>query len=96
MKYELMLLLRPLTNEDVKEKVFPKIEKAVTTLNGDITIKDTIGKRMLAYDIDGFKEGYYLLCEVSLESDNVQKLEQAFKLMNNEIVRFLLISDKNL
>lgn len=96
MKYELMLLLRPLTNEDVKEKVFPKIEKAVTGLNGTISIKDPIGKRMLAYDIDGFKEGYYLVCNLEITSEGVVKLEKSFKMMNNEIIRFLIIGEDNL
>ncbi len=91
-----MLLLRPLTNEDIKEKVFPKIEKIVSNLKGKIEIKDSIGKRMLAYDIDGFKEGFYLVCNLNIPRENIEKLEKSFKLMNNELIRFLMLDTKKL
>jgi len=96
MTYELMLLLKPLTNEDVKEKVFSKIEKMITDLKGSITIKDSVGKRLLAYEIDGFKEGYYLVCELKLENAQDSKVIEKNLSLTNEVLRFSNISTANL
>ncbi len=95
MDYELMLLMKPLTNEDIKERIYPKIEKLVKGLEGDIQIKDQIGKRLLAYEIKSFKEGYYLLCELTLNSSKVKELERELTLIN-EVLRFINIKKNNL
>jgi len=96
MKYELMLLLRPFTNEDVNEKVFPKIQKSVESLKGKITAQEPkMGRKMLAYEIESFKEGFYLLCDLEIEREDLSKLEKAFK-MNNDILRYLLVDEDNL
>jgi len=90
-----MLMFKPLTNEDIKERIFPKIEKAVTDLDGSIKVKDTIGKRLLAYDIDGNKEGYYVLCNLTLSSVNISKLKEKLNL-TTEVLRFLNIKNSEL
>ncbi len=90
MEYELMLLFKPLTNEDIKERIFPKIEKAVKELDGSIKIRESIGKRLLAYDIKGNKEGFYLLCDLSLSSAKIAKFKEKLTL-TSELLRFLNI-----
>lgn len=90
-----MLLFKPLTNEDIKERIFPKIEKSVKELKGTIKIRETIGKRLLAYDMDGNKEGFYLLCDLSISSGNISKLKQKLNL-TSELIRFLNIKKSEL
>ena len=85
-----MLLFKPLTNEDIKERLFPKIEKSVKELKGSIKIKESIGKRLLAYEIKSNKEGFYLLCDLTLSSANISKLREKLNL-TSEIIRFLAI-----
>ena len=97
MEYELMLLFKPLTNEDIKERIFPKIEKSVKELKGTIKINDSFGngKRLLAYDMDSNKEGYYLLCDLSISSANLTKLMQKLTL-TAELIRCLNIKKTEL
>ncbi len=92
-----MLLFKPLTNEDVKERIFPKIEKIVKELKGTIKINESFGngKRLLAYDIDANKEGYYLLCDLSITSSNISKLKQKL-VLTSELIRFLDIKKTEL
>lgn len=90
-----MLLFKPLTNEDVKERIFPKLEKFVKDLKGSIKIKDTLGKRLLAYEMKGNKEGYYLLCDLSISSENLTKLKEKLNL-TPELIRFLNIKKSEL
>ena len=95
MKYELMLLVKPLTNEDIKDKVLSKIEKQVKDLKGKIEVKESIGKRLLAYEIKKFKEGYYILANVELNPDDLSQFRRALSLQN-EVLRFLLLKADNL
>lgn len=90
MEYELMLLFKPLTNEDIKERIFPKIEKVIKDFKGSIKIRESIGKRLLAYDIKGNKEGFYLLCDLSLSSAHMTQLRDKLNL-TSEILRFIAI-----
>jgi small subunit ribosomal protein S6 len=95
MKYELMLMLKPLTNEDIRDKVLARIEKTLKVLNGSLKIKDAIGKRLLAYKIKNFREGYYVLCTVDLSSKKIQEFKKELKL-TQDIIRFLLIQEEKL
>ena len=95
MKYELMLLLKPLTNEDIRDKVLTKVEKILRSLNGTLKIKDVIGKRLLAYKIKNYKEGYYVLCNIDLSSKKTMEFRKELKL-TQDIIRFLLIQEEKL
>ncbi len=95
MKYELMLLVKPLTNEDIKDKVLSKIEKQVKELKGKFEVKESIGKRLLSYAIKKFKEGYYLLADVELEPEDLVEFRRGLSLQN-DVLRFLLIKADNL
>lgn len=95
MKYELMLLIKPLTNEDVKDRVFIKVEKLAKDLKGEVEIKDQIGKRLLAYEIAGFKEGYYLVTSLTLDPTKLDDFKHELGLVN-EVLRFLVIDEANL
>ncbi len=85
-----MLVFKPVTQEDIKERVFPKIEKASKDLGGSIKVRDNMGKRLLAYEIEGNKEGFYLLCDLTLDPSNLAKFEKKLSL-NNDLLRSLNI-----
>lgn len=85
-----MLVFKPLTQEDIKERVFPKIEKVVKDLSGSIKIRENMGKRLLAYEIDGNKEGFYLLCDLTLDSSNLSKFDKKLSL-TSDLIRSLNI-----
>lgn len=90
MKYELALVIKPLSTEDVKEKVLPKVESTVSELGGSIKMINPVGKRMLAYPINKFKEGFYYFYDVDMSSTKVSELRK-FLRMNADILRSLLI-----
>jgi len=95
MKYELALVLKPLNNEDIKERILPKIEKTLKELNGTLTLKNTLGKRLLAYPINKFKEGIYFFFRVEVSSAKVSEFKKSLDL-TNEVLRFLLVNEDKL
>jgi small subunit ribosomal protein S6 len=93
MKYELMVLFKPISTEEVKEKLLVKIEKKVSELGGDIKLVDFIGKKLLAYPVKGHKEGVYVLAEVNLDSTQINTLRNYLNLIS-DVLRFIIIKLK--
>lgn len=95
MRYELMVIIKPLLPEDVKTKVLSKIEKFVSKASGKIHKTDIWGKRHLAYAIKSHEEGYYVVLDVEMEQANVKEFERSLKL-ETDVLRYLLVREDQL
>lgn len=85
-----MIVYKPLLFEDLKNNVIKKINANVKKLGGELEEVDNLGKKLLAYPIKKFKEGYYVEYELTMDSENVKKLEHQLNLLG-DILRFLVI-----
>ena len=90
MKYELMLILKPLLPEDIKSNIIEEVEKLVKKYKGNIISTDVWGKRHLAYPIKKHDEGYYLVYKLEINQKEVKEFDRQLNL-NNGILRFLRI-----
>ncbi|MFS8131276.1 MAG: 30S ribosomal protein S6 [Candidatus Dojkabacteria bacterium] len=95
MKYELALVVKPLSNEEIKEKVVAKIEKAVTDLDGKLSKLNFLGKRLLAYSIKNNKEGFYIFAKLNMSPKHVSAFDRALTL-NTDVLRFLRVTEDSL
>ena len=93
MKYEFMGIVKPFLPEDVRLRLIKNIQKAFTDCGGKVMKKDTWGKRHLAYKIDGHEEGYYILYEVELNSENVDKIKEDLRMMK-DLLRYMIIKNE--
>jgi small subunit ribosomal protein S6 len=90
MMYELMFILRPdLTEEELGAKI-KKVKKLITDGGGEIAKEDAWGKRVLAYPINKFKEGFYHLFNFQSTPAKVRDLEKKLNL-DDAVLRFLLV-----
>ena len=95
MKYELMIIIKPLLPEDIKSKVLKNLEDFINKNSGKIISTDIWGKRHLAYKIKGHEEGYYVVLKLDISKKKVKDFESYLKLQN-DILRYLLIREDNL
>ncbi|MEP7103507.1 MAG: 30S ribosomal protein S6 [Candidatus Dojkabacteria bacterium] len=95
MKYELALVVKPLSNEEIKEKVVQKLEKTVKDLEGKLSKFNFLGKRLLSYSIKGNKEGFYIFSKLNMSPKNVAALDRYLSL-NTDILRFLRVTEDSL
>jgi small subunit ribosomal protein S6 len=93
--YEMMVVLKPLLMEDIKDKIIPTINKEIINLGGKLELKDNMGKRILAYPIKGYKEGYYLVYRLTMDSDKMEEFSQWLKLYE-ALLRYLIIKEDQL
>ena len=94
MKYELMVIIKPLLPEDIKSKVLARIEKLIEKAKGKISKTDAWGKRHLAYPIKRHEEGYYVVLDVEMPQENTKEFESELKIQN-DVLRFMLIREDN-
>ncbi len=88
--YELIVIVSP----DVPEEELPthldKISEFITNKGGSVTEVERWGKRKLAYPINHFREGNYVLTRFKLEPGTTAELEANLRI-SEKILRHLLI-----
>jgi small subunit ribosomal protein S6 len=88
--YESMIILAPsLSNEEI-EKENKKILTLIADLGGEFVKTDIWGKKQLAYEIQKFREGYYLINYFTLDTQKVHEIERIYRL-NEKIIRHNMI-----
>jgi len=88
--YEMMYILRPDLDEEQRRSRIARVEQLVAANEGQVTATDEWGSRLLAYEIDHFREGYYVLLTMALPGSKVRDLEGRLR-MEDEILRFQVI-----
>jgi len=88
--YETIFILDPALDEaQVKEEV-DKVESLIGTLEGEVIGREDGGKRKLAYEIDGNREGYYTMVSFKLNPSSLGELERGYKL-NEKVLRYIIV-----
>lgn len=90
-KYEVMFIIRTDIEQDLVDAT---IEKFLNIINngGEITKKDLMGKRRLAYEINDFRDGIYVLVHFNSNADVINELDRVMKI-SDEVIRHLIVKD---
>ncbi|MGA8942288.1 MAG: 30S ribosomal protein S6 [Thermoactinomyces sp.] len=89
--YELMFIVRPDVDDETLAATREKVYATITGKNGEITDKDDMGKRRLAYEIDRYREGIYTVVNFKAEADVVKELDYVIGI-NDSILRHMIIN----
>lgn len=88
--YEEMFIIRPDAAEEVIEAAVDQITTSVKTAGGQVDKVDKWGKRRLAYKIEKFDEGFYVLMQITCKPDTVRELERRLR-VNDQVIKFLTV-----
>lgn len=89
-KYETMYILRPDMEEEARKPVVERFETLIKDQGGTMAEVKEWGIRKMAYPIQDFKEGYYVLMHFSAEPEAVAELERVFKI-TDPVIRYMTI-----
>ena len=89
-KYELLATIKPNLDNDEADKVIAKIEESVSSLGGSVADTDKMGRKKLAYDVKGFRDGFIAVLKINLEPDKVAEFKRQLKL-NENIIRTMFM-----
>lgn len=88
-KYEGVFIFSPVLEEETRNGIIEKL-KSIVEEKGSIESLDEWGSRKLAYEIEDFKEGYYVLMNFSAETSVIAELERICKITES-VIRDLII-----
>lgn len=88
--YEIMYIAPPTTAADDIEKLNEAIGKIVETEGGTVVRAESIGIRQLAYKINKYTEGFYVLFEIEGSGQEIAELERRMR-VNDTIIRFITV-----
>ena len=87
--YELVYVVRPNAEDEVKEALLNKIQEVISA-NGEVEKVDTWGNRKLAYQIAKFSEGFYVLVNFKASADLPKELDRNLKI-NENVIRHMIV-----
>lgn len=87
--YEMMVILRADLSEADQSGMFDTIGGWVEASQGEVASIDHWGRRRMAYEIDGQRDGYYVLYQLNLPPQAPAELERDLRL-NENILRHLI------
>lgn len=95
MKYEIMFIVRPNLEEASVKEVVKNFEKVLTSNGAKVTSSKDLGQKELAYEINGYKTGFYFL--INLESNDAKAINEfdRLALINENIIRHLIVKEEN-
>lgn len=89
--YELVYILKPNVEEDVKETVLEKVKSIVEEGKGEIDKIDVWGNRKMAYEIQDFTDGYYVLVVFKSGVDVPKEIDRNLKI-SDKVIRHMIVN----
>jgi small subunit ribosomal protein S6 len=88
--YEVMFIVRPDVVDEEVDKLVAGFETTVTGSGGKVQKVDRLGKRRLAYMVQRFSDGNYVLLTVVGSGEMVHELERRLR-VSEPIIKFLTV-----
>lgn len=88
--YEGMYILRANLSEDARQKALERLQSEITERGGSIEKLHDQGRRRLAYEIEGNREGYYYLFYFKAPATSITELWREYHL-NEDLLRFITL-----
>ena len=88
--YELILIISPDVAEEDVPGTIDKVNDFITSKGGEVGTVDRWGKKRLAYPINRYREGNYVLSQIKLEPGMTSALEANLHITEN-ILRHMLV-----
>lgn len=88
--YETVFIIKPDLETENIEAAVEKFKALIENEKGTVESVEKWGKRRLAYLINDYQEGYYVLMNFTAEAGTVQEMERIFKI-SDEVIRYITI-----
>lgn len=88
--YEILFIIAPNTEESDIETLVTQLSDVLTNQGARVTKVDRIGRRRLAYQINKFNEGIYIVLTVEGSGAEIAEVERRMR-VTDAIIRYLTI-----
>ena len=88
--YEVVFIAAPTLTGEELDAFINHAQTVIEGRNGKIVKVDNWGKKSLAYKINKFREGYYVVLSIEAEGGAIAELERRFR-VTDFIIRFISV-----
>ena len=88
--YELLTIFKPSLDSEELDKAVDKISSDIKSFKGEVSSVDKMGRKKLAYDLQGYRDGFFTTMVVSIPADKIVDFKRNLKL-NENILRFMFM-----
>jgi small subunit ribosomal protein S6 len=92
-KYEIMYIIRPNIEDEAKKALVERFSGILTENGAEIENVKEWGKRRLAYEINDFRDGYYMIVNAKAETAAVQEFDRLAKI-SEDIIRHIVVKEE--
>ncbi|CCJ34053.1 MULTISPECIES: 30S ribosomal protein S6 [Caloramator] len=89
-RYETLFVIAPNVVEEEIKATIEKIKGVIENGGGVIDNVDEWGKRRLAYEINHFNEGYYVLINFTASPELPKELDRVLRISDN-VIRHIVV-----
>lgn len=90
-KYEAVLIFVPNMEEEKRNTLLDKF-KGIIESDGTITNIDEWGNRKLAYEINDYTDGYYVILNFEAKSEVIDEINRIAKI-SDDVMRHMIIKE---
>ena len=89
-KYEVLFIVRPDVQEEDVDKLIQGLEATITGGGGALLSTEKLGRRKLAYLVQNFNDGNYVLLNVESSGALIAELERRLR-VQEQVIKFLSV-----
>ena len=89
--YELLTVFKPNLDSEEVDKAIDSLGKLVADMNGKVESTDKAGRKKLAYDVQNFRDGFFVSSVLNLPEESVAEFRRQLKL-NDNILRTMILA----
>lgn len=93
-QYELLVVYKPNTDAEEIDKLVAKLTSDIEALEGSVSSVDKMGRKKLAYEINNFRDGFFVNFVLSLGESNVADLKRQLRLNDSVLRTMFMACDK--
>lgn len=88
--YEIMYIIRPNIEEEAQKSLIERFSAILTDNGATIDKVDEIGSRRLAYEIENYRDGYYVVINFKGDQEAVNEFDRQAK-YSEDIIRHIVV-----
>lgn len=88
--YELLTVFKPNLDVEEVDKLLVKLEETIVGFGGKVLSVDKIGRKKLAYDIQKFRDGFFVTQMLSIPAEKIVEFRRQLKL-NDNVLRIMFL-----
>ena len=88
--YEFTFIVQPNLEDEDRTALVEQVQTWITEAGGNVVKVDHWGQRKLAYPIEDYEQGYYVLMNVQMTGEEIRELERRMQI-SEPVLRYLTV-----